>query len=135
MKTFAVLFVTLAVCCSANSVSAEGNAIRGTVIDAKGTPVAGAEIRAERTDAKAPATVVKTDAKGQYSLNHLALGTYKVTASVNKTPSSAATVKTSNAGWVKLDFPLKNRFARQSRDQSRIDRTEGQDIRRIWQNQ
>ena len=81
---------------------AEGNSIRGIVTDANGKPVAGAEIRADRTDSKGPAAVATTDAKGQYVLNHLAVGTYKVVASFHKAPQSAASVKTSTAGGSKL---------------------------------
>jgi hypothetical protein len=118
------------------SLWAEGNSIRGVVTDAKGNPVGGAQVRAERTDAKAAPAVARTDAKGQYVLTHLAVGTYKVVASVYKTPRSAASVNTSSAGWVKLDFALKDSFARpQSRDQSATDRVQGQDLRRMQQDQ
>src|SRR5438876_525168 len=72
MKTFWVIFVAFSLCLAATSVRAEGDSIRGVVIDAKGKPVAGAEIRAERTDSKGPAAVATTDVKGQYALNHLA---------------------------------------------------------------
>src|SRR5690349_24514371 len=81
MKTLSVMFVALSLCLTTSSVWAEGNSIRGVVTDAKGKPVSGAEIRAERTDAKAPAATATTDAKGQYALSHLAVGTYKVVAS------------------------------------------------------
>ena len=133
MKTFYLSVLTSALLIT--SVLAEGNSIRGTVTDAKGKPVAGAEIRAERTDAKGPAAAATTDAKGQYTLSHLAVGTYKLTAYVNKSAKSAATVKTTSAGWVKADFPLKDAFAKQHHDQSATDRTEGQDIRTMQQNQ
>jgi len=76
--------------------------------------------------------VANSDAKGQYVLNHLAVGNYKVIASVYKTPRSAASVNTSSAGWVKVDFVLKDSFGRaQRRDQSATDRVQGQDLRRI----
>src|SRR5438477_11640133 len=96
------LWVIIVVCSLmlATTVWAEGNSIQGVVVDGKGKPVAGAQIRAERTDSKGPAEVATTDAKGQYALNHLPLGTHKVIASFNKTPGSAATIKTSAAGWV-----------------------------------
>ena len=132
------LWVIIVVCSLAlvTTAWAEGNSIRGVVVDGKGKPVAGAEIRAERTDSKVPAEVAKTDAKGQYALNHLPLGTYKVIASVNKTPGSAATVKTSAAGWVRVDFAMRDLFGRQQhRDQSATERIQGQDMRRMTMDQ
>jgi hypothetical protein len=135
MKSLSLIFVACLFMVAA-PVWAEGNSIRGVVTDAQGKPVAGAEIRVERTDAKGPAAVVMTDAKGQYSLNHLATGNYKVVASVSKTPRSAASVKTSSAGWVKVDFALKDSFAGpQRRDGSATDRVQGQDLRRMQQDQ
>jgi Carboxypeptidase regulatory-like domain len=136
MKSLSVIFVMCSLLLAATSAWAEGNSIRGVVTDVKGKPVAGAEIRAERTDAKGPPAVAITDAKGQYMLNHLAVGTYKVIASVSKTPRSAASVKTSSAGWAEVDFALKDSFARpQRRDQSATDRVQGQDLRRMQQDQ
>ena len=79
--------------------------------------------------------MTKTDAKGQYALNHLALGTYKVVALVDKTPKSAASIKTSAAGWVKVDFDLKDTYAQRSKGQNAIQRAEGQDLRRMQENQ
>ena len=134
MKTFSVSFVALALCIATASVWAEGNSIRGVVTDVKGKPVAGAEIRAERTDGKSPGAVATSDAKGQYTLNHLAVGTYKVLASVGKAPQSAASIKTSSTGWVKVDFLLKSSFAGAQRHNSAAtDRLQGQDLRRLQQ--
>ena len=135
MKSLSVIIL---VCSLAlvTTVWAEGNSIRGVVVDGKNKPVAGAEIRAERTDSKGPAVAATTDAKGQYALNHLPLGTYKVIASVNKTPGSAATIKTSAAGWVRVDFAMRDAFGRQQhRDQSATERIQGQDMRRMIQDQ
>ena len=136
MKTLSVLTVICGLVLVTTSVQAEGNSIRGVVADAKGKPVAGAEIRAERTDTKGPVAVARTDTKGQYALNHLAVGTYKVTALVFKTPRSAATIKTSSAGWARVDFALRDVFAgQQHRDSSATDRVQGQDLRRLQQDQ
>ena len=136
MKRASVIIVLSSLLFAVSSALAEGNSIRGVVTDAKGQPIPGVEIRAERTDGKAPPAMIRTDAKGQYALNHLALGTYKVIASVAKTPRSAASIRTSEAGWVKVDFALKDSFARpQRRDQSATDRVQGQDLRRMMQDQ
>ena len=133
MKTFSLTLLTSSLLIA--SVLAEGNSIHGTVTDAKGNAVAGAEIRAERTDGKGPAAVGTADAKGQYMLSHLAVGTYKVTAYVNKSPKSAASVKTTSASWVKVNFTLKDVYATQHRDQSATERIQGQDIRRMQETQ
>ena len=135
MKIFCPIFVVFGLLATVPPAWAEGNSIRGVVTDVKGRAVAGAQIRAERTDGKAPAAVVTTDAKGQYVLNYLAVGTYKVVAIVNKSPKSAASVKTSSAGWVKVDFALKDAFATQRKDQSATERIQGQDIRRMQETQ
>ena len=136
MKRLSVTCIVCSLTLVSTLVWAEGNSIRGVVSDAKGQPVAGAEVRADRTDAKGRSAVATTDAKGQYALNHLPVGTYKVIASIFKTPRSATSVKTSAAGWVKVDFPLKDVFgARQKRDQSATERVQGQDIRRMMQDQ
>ena len=135
MKSLSVIILICSLAL-ATTVWAEGNSIRGVVVDGKNKPVAGAEIRAERTDSKGPGEVATTDAKGLYVLNHLPLGTYKVIASVNKTPGSAATIKTSAAGWVRVDFAMKDVFGRQQhRDQSATERIQGQDMRRMIQDQ
>ena len=136
MNGVPLLLIALGVSVFVASARAEGNSIRGTVSDARGKPVAGAEIRAESIDGKAPAAVAITNAKGEYVLNHLSTGSYKVVASVYKTPRSIARVTTSRAGWVKVDFPLRDSFARPlHRDQSQIDRIQGQDLRRMMQDQ
>jgi hypothetical protein len=136
MKSLSVIFVMCSLLLATASARADGNSIRGVVTDGKGKPVAGAEIRAERTDAKGPPLVAITDAKGQYVLNRLSVGTYKVTALVYKTPRSAAIVNTSRSGWIKVDFALKDSFGSpQHRDQSAMDRFQGQDLRRMQQDQ
>lgn len=136
MKSLSAVFVMCSLLLVTTSLWAEGNSIRGIVTDAKGKPVAGVEVRAERTDAKGPSIVASTDAKGSYVLNHLAVGTYKVIALVYKTPRSAASVQTSSAGWVKVDFALKDSFGRpQRRDPSATNRVQGQDLRRMQQDQ
>jgi hypothetical protein len=85
---------------------AGGGSIRGTVLGTDGKPLAGAEVRAEKADGKGAAAVAKTDAKGQYSLNGLGVGMYKVTAVVNNVPKSVAAVGTRDKRWAQADFNL-----------------------------
>lgn len=144
---------------------AEGNAIKGTVKDADGKVVAGADIRIERIDGKAPVAVTKTDAKGQYGFKGLAVGKYKLTALVNNVPKSAASILTRNDGWVRVDFDLKTAAAGKKGKkhyvwvkgnepgshiggrwvevedgatepgQNKVDNVQGQDLRTMQQNQ
>ena len=63
--------------------------------------------RVERVDAKAKPILATTDPKGVYVLSGLPQGTYQVTAVVDGTPRSRVKVRTSNAGWTKVDFDLR----------------------------
>ena len=91
------------------SARAEGLAIRGYVKGPDGKLLAGAEVRAERIDAKAPAIVGHTNAKGEYSFTKLANGAYKITAIVNRVPKSEASIRTSPKGWARVDFDLSSK--------------------------
>lgn len=91
---------------AAGNVRAAGLGIKGTVLGPDGKPLAGAEVRAQRTDGKSSVIVAKTDAKGQYSLSGLELAIYRVTTVVNKVPKSVASIHTRNAAWVRVDFNL-----------------------------
>ena len=136
MKSQSLIVAVCTLCLAASPAFAEGNSIRGLVVDASGRPIAGAEVRAERTDAKGQSHSATTNAKGQYMLNHLDIANYKVVASIKKTPKSVATISTSATGWVKVDFAIRDIYkARVSRDQSAIDRIQGQDMRRMSQDQ
>jgi Carboxypeptidase regulatory-like domain len=83
---------------------ADGLAIRGNVTGTDGKPLAGAELRAERIDGKAPVVMTKTDAKGRYAFKGLMLGAYKVTAIINHVPKSYAAIRTRESNWVRVDF-------------------------------
>jgi hypothetical protein len=136
MKSPSFIAVACALILTTTFAWAEGNSIRGVVTDRQGKRVQGVEIRAERTDAKGPAVMATTDAHGQYALNHLPVGTYKLVASYHKTPGSAATIKTSEKGWVRVDFAMKDMFGGKiHRDQSATDRIEGQDMRQMMRDQ
>src|SRR4051794_24129121 len=100
----AILSLGLASIASAH---AEGLAIRGTVKGTDGRVSAGTEVRAERFDQKGPVVTTKTDSKGEYNFKGLELGAYKVTAIINKTPKSVASVRTRATAPVRVDFDLK----------------------------
>jgi Carboxypeptidase regulatory-like domain len=80
---------------------------RSVQVDVKGLdakPVNGAEVRIET--AKAGALSVKTDQKGRYVFKDLAVGLYRVTALVNKVPTSPANVTALSEGPVRVEFNL-----------------------------
>src|SRR5215467_10144236 len=70
-----MLFVT---CASASSYE-----LQGTVKDANGRPIPGADIRIEAANTGRLLTTVKTNANGRYNLEGLAAGNYRVTLVVN----------------------------------------------------
>src|SRR5690348_6882866 len=103
MKSLTIIVAICTLQFTVASSWAEGNSIRGVVVDAKGKPVAGAQIRADNTSARRPAATTTTDAKGQYVLTGLPVGTYKLTASLYNTPKSVATVK-ATSGSATVNF-------------------------------
>jgi hypothetical protein len=94
---------------SAVTASATVLALAGTVIDAKGQPVSGAQISIEGIEGSAGAKVVRTDGKGHYSYSGLGEGTFKVTLSVNGTvKASIANVKINESNPTEhLDFAIR----------------------------
>ena len=98
--------VSAAVAAFGQTVHAGGNAIDGFVKGPDGRLLPGAEVRAERIDAKGPAVVTTTNAKGEYNFKGLNPGAYKVVAIINKTPKSQASIRTRETGSVRVDFDL-----------------------------
>ena len=64
VKSLQMAFVGL-LCC-VGTVSAGPASIQGTVTDAKGQPIRGADVRIESVDGKHLFKAVKTDARGRY---------------------------------------------------------------------
>ena len=91
------------------SVWAGTKSIQGTLVGMDGKPIAGAEIRADRLDAKTERTVTQTDAQGHYTFRALPAGAYAVTAVVKSVAKSRAMVRTRDDGWAKVDFDLRTR--------------------------
>lgn len=85
----------------------DNKSIQGILIGADGSGFGGAEIRAERIDAKAAPAIARTDHGGHYVFNGLPVGLYKLTAYVGAIPKSRVTVRTSAGGWVRVNFDLR----------------------------
>jgi Carboxypeptidase regulatory-like domain len=100
----AALFALILACSSA---MADTKAIQGTLLGKDGKPVAGADIRADRLDAKAEPAKTKTDAQGRYVFKVLPVGAYKITVIVKEVPKMHAEVRTRTDGWAKVDFDLR----------------------------
>ena len=86
---FLVMFIKstwiafIGVMLSVASASAANSVLQGTVKDAKGHPIQGADIRIEAPNTGRLLTTVKTNVNGRYSLESLAAGNYRVTLVVN----------------------------------------------------
>ena len=104
-RILAVSLVTL--CCGAVGVLADSRSIQGTLLGLDGKPFAGADIKAERLDAKEAPALTKTDAQGHYLFKTLPAGAYAITAFVKNVPKSRAMVRTRGDGWAKVDFDLR----------------------------
>ena len=94
------------------SASAASSVLQGTVKDANGDPIQGADIRIEATNTGRLLTTVKTNVNGRYSLEGLAAGNYRVTLIVNgavKASVNNATLEPNES--THLNFELKQRRA------------------------
>jgi hypothetical protein len=107
MRILPNILVVFALLLTCGSAWADNKSIQGTVTGSDGNPLGGAEVRAERLDAKAAPALTKTDAKGQYVFKGLPAGAYAVTAIVKTVPKSRASVRTRSDGWAKVDFDLR----------------------------
>ena len=106
MRSFCSTLIALASVLIAHTTFADGLAIRGAIKGTDGKAVAGAEVRAQRADGKGSVVSTTTNVKGEFGFAKLTLGTYKVTAVINKVPRSVATVNTHTSGWARVDFDL-----------------------------
>jgi hypothetical protein len=102
-----VALIGFALVLGTTSTWADNKSIQGTLLGLDGKPLAGAEIKAERLDAKTTPSVTKTDAQGRYLFRGLPVGAYALTAYVKNVPKSRGMVKTRSDGWAKVDFDLR----------------------------
>jgi len=92
---------------SVASVWAGPSSIAGTVKDAKGEPITGADVRIATKNGEKLIETVKTDAKGRYVSNSLPIGTYRVTLVVNgavKSSINNTTVESGEPTWLNFDL-------------------------------
>jgi len=90
------------------SASAANSALQGSVKDARGHPIQGADIRIEATNTGKLLTTVTTNVSGRYSLEGLAAGNYRVTLVVNGAVKASINNTTLEPGGsTQLNFELK----------------------------
>ena len=90
----------------AASASAQNSSIRGAVKGMDGKPLAGAQVKVERTDAKARAVNTNSDANGNYIANGLPVGTFKVAAYGKTNAKEIGGIATKSGGPVTVDLNL-----------------------------
>ena len=91
----------------AGGTAVQAATIQGTVKGPDGKPISGAEVRIEGMKDTKALKSVKTDKKGNYVFNDVAVGTYKLTTWVNKVPTQIGNVKSRSEGIVRVDFDIK----------------------------
>src|SRR5215467_1740398 len=90
----------------AATASAQDSSIRGAVKGMDGKPLVGAQVKIERTDAKARAININSDAKGNYDATGLPVGTFKVAAYGKTNAKEIGGVRTKSGGAVTVDLNL-----------------------------
>jgi hypothetical protein len=93
----------------AATASAQNSSIRGSVKDMDGKPLSGAQVKVERTDAKARAINTNADTKGNYIANGLPVGTFKVTAYSKTNAKEIGGITTKSGSAVTVDVNLGTR--------------------------
>jgi hypothetical protein len=91
------------------SASAQNSSIRGLVKGMDGKPLVAAQVKVERTDAKARASTTNTDAKGNYAVNGLTAGTFKVTAYGKTNAKEIGGINAKSGTPVTVDLNLSTR--------------------------
>jgi Carboxypeptidase regulatory-like domain len=106
MKSIWIAFIGLMLFVA--SASAANSVLQGTVKDAKGHPIQGADIRIEAPNTGRLLTTVTTNVSGRYSLEGLAAGNYRVTLVVNGAVKGSINNTTLEPGeTTQLNFELK----------------------------
>ena len=90
IKSLRIGFAGLFLCVA--SAWAGPGSIQGTVKDAKGRPIKGADVRVESRDGKQLFNTVKTDGKGHYISQGLKPGVYRVSLTVNEVSGAVFTI-------------------------------------------
>jgi hypothetical protein len=112
-----VAVLAIALLAAGSTLAGDRTAVQGTLLGDDGKPFGGAQIRAQRTDAKAKPVIALTKSDGHYHFIGLSPGAYIVTAYVDGVAMSRASIQTRTDGWVKVDFDLRRNTAEADRMQ------------------
>ena len=88
------------------SASAQDCSIRGFVKDTDGKGAVRAQVKIQRVDAKGRLITTNTDAKGNYAVNGVSVGTFRVTASGKDVMKEVNGINTKSGNSVTVDFDL-----------------------------
>ena len=102
LAVFAIVFLARGL-----TLAGDGTAVQGKLLGDDGKPFGGAQIYAQRTDAKAKPVIALTKHDGRYYFVGLPAGAYAITAYVDGVAMSRANIQTRSDGWVKVDFDLR----------------------------
>ena len=106
IKSLQIGVIGLVLCVA--SAWAGPSSIQGTVNDAKGQPIKGADVRVASRDGKQLFNTVKTDANGRYISQGLQPGVYRVSLVVNgAVKADIGNTKTKSDQATQLNFDLK----------------------------
>jgi 5-hydroxyisourate hydrolase-like protein (transthyretin family) len=112
-KSLQIGFVGFVLCVA--SAWAGPASIQGTVKDAQGKPIKGADVRVESRDGKQVFNTTKTDTQGRYISQGLQPGVYRVSLVVNGAVKAAiGNTKTKSDQATQLNFDLKPAAASQA---------------------
>jgi len=101
------LIVLLLLLCARN-LTAQTSAVEGMVKDPNGRPIAGANVRIEARNGKSWNRQVKSDARGHYAMDGLAMGTtYRVTLLINGGVKASINNVLAKSGATQLNFDLR----------------------------
>jgi hypothetical protein len=88
--------------------------ISGSVKGTDGRPAAGAEVRIQRQDKRAPDISVRTDASGKFTVRNVAAGDYAIAATAGKGPASVKAVRLAAGHTLTLNIDMRTAAAEQS---------------------
>ncbi len=90
------------------NLSTAASAVEGTVKDANGRPIGGADVRVEARNNNSWSRLVKSDARGHYIYDGLTPGaTYRVTLLINGAAKASINNVLAKVGSTQLNFDLK----------------------------
>ena len=93
----------------AGSAILQAGTVQGFVKSSDGKPISGADVHVARSNTQTPLQKTRTDKTGQYIFKGLSEAiSYRLTAWVNKVPTTIENVRTREEGAMRVDFDIKS---------------------------